>query len=481
MLCRGAIALFDPSTASSRVVQEAPSGWRVLATAGRRGVAWEADFERVSARSERGSVKTSTELGRALAHIPFSVAGASWVLEVEANIRSLQQTLLSLEALTQELVPSFELALLRERSRVVAGAYQLESVIRATHDPVVAAKLVSRFMADTFKAPIAIWMALEYRDDLRFAAAAGCSVDDRRTLRSSFETLGSNELMMPGERDARSEQLSIAFGRPIDTLGSDVVMLATSIAPADRETMHVVGTFLVDRLTALAAQGRDDAVQRHMDLGVAVTAHELRGPLLGVQIALATILRSSKLSASDADLLRRAHREVLRTANEIKRLLDSASGANALEPRDADLAALVADAVNAASIEAGVDGVNLRSPGPIPIRVDVPSLRHAVTNIVRNALSYSDGSPVSVAVASDGTSAQIHIRDSGPGVPAAERRTIFDPFVRGRSGAASNGHGLGLFLARRVVEAHNGKLRVHSTTSGTTFSIRLPLGSEGLP
>ncbi|MEA2521007.1 MAG: hypothetical protein QOI81_653, partial [Actinomycetota bacterium] len=403
LLCKAVIGLFDHATASSRVVLAAPAGSRVLASAGRRSISWGTDADEPPAPTEGPTMKATEELGRARAYIPFAVEGVRGSLEVEANARPLQEALATVVVLAEEATPAFELALLRERSRIVAAAHALEPQIRSTHDPVVAAKIVSRFMADTFKVPVAIWMAFEYGDDLRLAAAAGCSVDDRRALRTNFDTLPSSEAMMVGERDQRSERLSTAFGRTMDTLGGDIVLLATSMDPAERATMHVVGTFLVDRLAPLAALGRADAVQRDMDMGVAVTAHELRGPLLGVQVALATILRSTKLSASDADLLRRAHREVRRTANEIKRLLDSASGSSAVESRNTDLTALVSDAVNTARIESGVDSVHLRSSGPILIRVDVPSLRHAVSNIVRNALSYSNGSPVTVAVAADAT------------------------------------------------------------------------------
>jgi signal transduction histidine kinase len=70
----------------------------------------------------------------------------------------------------------------------------------------------------------------------------------------------------------------------------------------------------------------------------------------------------------------------------------------------------------------------------------------------------------------------VSVGDQGPGVPLAERGAIFDPFVRGGAASrAGNGSGLGLFITRRVVEAHGGRIWVDSDEEGATFHMLLPV------
>ncbi len=80
-------------------------------------------------------------------------------------------------------------------------------------------------------------------------------------------------------------------------------------------------------------------------------------------------------------------------------------------------------------------------------------------------------------VARDGF-VEIRVDDEGPGVTLTEWDTIFDPFVRGEAGrlSAREGKGLGLFIARRVIEAHGGRVLVESTGTGATFTIEVPIG-----
>jgi signal transduction histidine kinase len=74
----------------------------------------------------------------------------------------------------------------------------------------------------------------------------------------------------------------------------------------------------------------------------------------------------------------------------------------------------------------------------------------------------------------------VSVKDFGPEIPAIERELIFSPFVRGTApGRATNGSGLGLFIARRVVEAHGGRIWVESDRESVTFRVLLPvMGTE---
>jgi signal transduction histidine kinase len=89
------------------------------------------------------------------------------------------------------------------------------------------------------------------------------------------------------------------------------------------------------------------------------------------------------------------------------------------------------------------------------------------------------GTHVKVRVGSETGTARVVVRDRGPGVPTVDKELIFDPFSRGRVGRQSRpGFGLGLFIARRVLEAHGGSIFVRPNRSGATFVVELPVPNE---
>ena len=124
--------------------------------------------------------------------------------------------------------------------------------------------------------------------------------------------------------------------------------------------------------------------------------------------------------------------------------------------------------------------MSLEAPDRLPVRADAQQLRGAIANLVRNALAYSPtDTPVRVVVDERNGSARVRVKDRGPGIPANERRLIFDPFARGHVGqTVRGGKGLGLFIAQRIVEAHEGAIHLRSGRSGATFCVEIPLVEE---
>jgi len=118
------------------------------------------------------------------------------------------------------------------------------------------------------------------------------------------------------------------------------------------------------------------------------------------------------------------------------------------------------------------------------VLADELALRHAVQNLVDNALKYGiEGSNwigvfASPVEGEDGQLVEIRIADHGPGIPAEEQEHIFDPFFRGRRAVQDqvHGSGLGLYLVKRIVEAHGGTIQVKSgPVTGTEFIVRIPV------
>ena len=107
--------------------------------------------------------------------------------------------------------------------------------------------------------------------------------------------------------------------------------------------------------------------------------------------------------------------------------------------------------------------------------VDGGRLQQVVINLLENATKYSKGGHIEVAGRFTDRYLTITVGDDGPGVPKEEREKLFEPFVRGKSSAHAGGSGLGLYIAKAIVEAHAGMLTLEeSKAGGALFKIQLP-------
>jgi len=230
-----------------------------------------------------------------------------------------------------------------------------------------------------------------------------------------------------------------------------------------------------------AAQENLERNTRLVALGqiVYTTMHELRSPLG----AMLTSLHLVERRVGDTDPaarkgLERIHRSVRRCDDIITRLLDySRYESLAPEPTRFDqwLRALL-------HVQALPEGVSLEFDpglGDRRVAVDRDRLQHAVVHVIENAAQaiVDGGKPglVAVSTRSGGKSMEIRIADNGPGIPDECRADIFEPLFSGRSG----GIGLGLPIARRIVEQHDGTIALDShQDQGTTVIVTLPLDSE---
>ena len=234
-----------------------------------------------------------------------------------------------------------------------------------------------------------------------------------------------------------------------------------------------------DEVAALA-QGFNVAAHRvqalllsHKTL-LANASHELRSPLTRIRMALELMASNPGVALGE---------EIARNIQELDQLIDEILLASRLDASAADLGTVEpVDMVGLLAEECAAWGAQLSAPAPPPALVVQGVsrlLRRMVRNLLENARRHGAQS-VAATIAIDRDSMVLTVRDDGPGVPAALRERIFEPFYR-LPGATERdgGVGLGLALVRSIAQRHGGSVRcVEPSSSGAWFEARLPMGSQ---
>jgi two-component system sensor histidine kinase BaeS len=214
--------------------------------------------------------------------------------------------------------------------------------------------------------------------------------------------------------------------------------------------------------------------QRRMLL--ADIAHELRNPLSIIQGYAEGIIDGVYPSDETHLSLLLAETAVMtRLLDDLQTLSMAEAGMLRLHIESVDIGLLVSDLVAAYQPVAEEIGVSV-SADPTPgvnIELDPIRIRQVLENLIANALRHTpSGGSVRVTFVAHGDSVEIHVRDTGEGIPPGELPHIFDRFTKS---ADSGGSGLGLAIARRLVEAHGGAIAAESAAGhGTTVTITLP-------
>jgi signal transduction histidine kinase len=282
-----------------------------------------------------------------------------------------------------------------------------------------------------------------------------------------------------GSRQVAARLRGVLGAEPVVVnAGRALLVVAGAGFDESRVFLDTVARFLADAIEHISEVRRANARSDDLDLGIAWTAHELRGPRRGAQAALDHVVSGD--GSTRTDLLDRTRDELGELLDLVDPLLRWSAGSGSLRRRPIDLVSVVADAVSSSTRLGDGDRVHVEAPDRLIVRADPTQLRGAVSNLVRNALVYSgERAPVRVRIAGSDGFASICVEDEGPGVPASEREVIFDPFARGRLGTRTRaGKGLGLFVSRRIVEAHGGTLRLLPSVHGAVFCIELPDAGE---
>jgi PAS domain S-box-containing protein len=322
--------------------------------------------------------------------------------------------------------------------------------------------------------------------------------------------VGAMEIDAPVSRRGASIRRPDGSAAPLDALLRKVL---TSGEPISSERLQVVGeddlkTPVLANAVALQDAGGSihgaaivfqdisaiDDLNRQKEEFLAALAHDLKTPLT-VILGRARILerRAGRLPMQEAqlfaELLSSIGRSTWRATSLVNSLLDSARmemGSSLQLSRDqVDLNAVIEDL--AKDFPALTDRHELRvelDGKPIG-QWDRERIMRVLSNLIENAVKYSpDGGEVTVRTTvqmspeNDGRgSVALEVADSGIGIPARDQERVFEPFYRAQNATAGfAGTGIGLFAAKKIIEAHGGQISVRSkVNAGSTFSITLPL------
>jgi len=212
-------------------------------------------------------------------------------------------------------------------------------------------------------------------------------------------------------------------------------------------------------------------------------SHDMRTPLASIKASAGSLLQRDVIwTDADRDEFAEAiEQQADRLDRIVANLLDlSRMEAGSLKPQLAlhDVGALVEDVLERLRQQTARHPVAVSiDPDLPPVLLDYIEIDQVLSNLVENAAKYApDGTPIDVAARRLGDHVEVEVTDRGPGVPPEARSRLFEPFFRVRQTGGPSGLGLGLAVAKGLVEAHGGHIAVRGREGGgTRFAFTLPL------
>ncbi len=279
--------------------------------------------------------------------------------------------------------------------------------------------------------------------------------------------------------DGSPYELELEFIRPDGTLG----WIASRGEAVRDDTGHII---------ALSGTSADitklKELQRLRDEWTSVIAHDLRQPIGAILMASGFLpeLRGEGMTEKESVLVKRVHAAAVSLKRMVDDLLDMSlleADRLTLEWKSTNPASLVSETLEHLAHLPGIERVRVSADANLAsIRLDPMRIEQVLTNLVSNAIKYGEAqTDITIQVTAHEQEVEIAVTNQGRGIGPNELPRLFDRFMRAKAvrGSGVPGLGLGLYIAKGVVEAHGGRLWVESTPGKTTtFHVALPLSAE---
>ena len=294
----------------------------------------------------------------------------------------------------------------------------------------------------------------------------------RRISRDLTQSAAEAEAIASGRHPSRAGSRVTELQRLLDALGQSAVLLETRERERDEQVTR-----------ANAARAEAEAADRAKDEFLAMLGHELRNPLAPALTAVHLMkTRGGADTTRERDVIERQIRHMARLVDDLLDVSRLRRGAIELRRERFEFADAVARAVEMTSAVLSEKHHHLDVEVPSRLEIDADRVRIAqvLSNLLSNAAKYSEpGAHILLRVREQNDQVVIECRDTGIGMPADLVPRVFDLFVQGQRGLdrRQGGLGLGLAVARTLVELHGGTIEATSdgTGKGSTFTVRLPL------
>ena len=361
----------------------------------------------------------------------------------------------------------------QQRRREVERLYGLSQRLMAAENVVDLLHALPKYIKDAFSVPSAAVIAGDppavYRSSLD-------DVFDESILRST---------LLRGEPTSQADVAYVPLRLGIRTVGA----LAVTACNLSRETLDALGSLAglaVERVRALEQLSKNRAEQEHERLRSALldsVTHEFRTPLTSIKASVTTLLSGGSLDdRGRKDLLTVIDEEtdrLNRLVGEAAEMAQLDAGRFKLDLQSHSIQEALDPALKDAHSALENHPVEVTAKPDLPkVRMDVDRIREVFMHLLENAGKYSGpGTPITVTAEVKGDQLVVSVADRGPGIDSFEQSLIFEKFYRGQHQRyAAPGTGMGLSIAKVIVEAHGGKISVVSQLgNGSVFSFSLPL------
>jgi PAS domain S-box-containing protein len=224
---------------------------------------------------------------------------------------------------------------------------------------------------------------------------------------------------------------------------------------------------------------------RARDEVTSIVSHDLRNPVNTITMAAALLTDfdlGEEKRHSQATVIRRCATQMTRLLDDLLEMSKAEGGRLAIETRPDDLAAIAREAFETFSLRASDLGLDLRFnvPDDLPrVLVDRDRIMQVLSNLLGNAVKFTPrGGQVSLSAESAGSDVAVHVRDTGIGIAKADIPHVFDRFWQAKRAERASA-GLGLAIAKSIIESHGGRIRVDSSEGrGTDFCFTVPAAAR---